>query len=325
MKNRSVLVTGATGFVGAHLIATLIKNGYTNITAIIRSEASLHKLQYILNLHNIASFDNYLTIVKGELNDYQFLKEHFTGISVVFHTAAIVSFTKGREREVISQNVHITECCTEAAMECGVDRFVHVSSIAALHTPIYPELSNENSIISNLQSKSAYGISKFLSENVVRKAQTRGLNCTIVLPAVILGEGDTKYGGSPKLLKLYSTKQPFYTDGIIGYVGVEDVARALMIISEKDKAKGERYILCSENLSFYDIFTICSGNSPKYKLPELVLNTLKQIINLINKIGISTQLSGSTLDTLQEKCAYDGTKITKELNFDYTPIKNIKK
>lgn len=324
MKNREVVVTGGGGFVGAHLIATLITHNYTNITAIIHNDSSLSKLKYILNLYNINIDHTALTIAIGELNDYQFIKELFQTKSVIFHTAAIVSFAKGREQEVISQNVHITECCIEAALECKVQRFIHVSSIAALHTLPYPEKTTENSIVQTLNSKSAYGISKFLSENVVWKAVTRGLNCTVVLPAVILGQGNPHHGGSPKLLQLYSKSTIFYTEGITGYVSVTDVANSMILISERSESIGERYILCSENLSFREIFTICSGSEPKYKLPSAILQAAKHTLQFINQLGITTALSSSTLDTLQEKSIYDGSKITKQLSFNYTAIKDIK-
>ncbi|MEG1634051.1 MAG: NAD-dependent epimerase/dehydratase family protein [Rikenellaceae bacterium] len=321
MKNRSVVVTAAAGFVGAHLIAALINNNYTDITAIVHNNRSLPKLKYILNLYNIDINNRSVKIVIGELTDYLFIKEIFQGKNIVFNTAAVVSFSKSRESEMISSNVRITECLTEAARECGIDKFVHVSSIAALGTTPYPEKITENSIIQTLQSKSAYGISKFLSENVVWKASSRGLNCTVALPAVILGNGDPRYGGSPKLTKLYSKCTLFYTEGITGYVSVEDVVRALILMSEKDESTGQRYVLCSENLSFREIFTLCSTSEPKYKLPDWLLTTAKHVIQFINTIGITTPVSSSTLDTLREKCAYNGDKITKQLSFNYTPLK----
>ncbi|MEG1934614.1 MAG: GDP-mannose 4,6-dehydratase, partial [Rikenellaceae bacterium] len=101
MKNRSVVVTAAAGFVGAHLIAALINNNYTDITAIVHNNRSLPKLKYILNLYNIDINNRSVKIVIGELTDYLFIKEIFQGKNIVFNTAAVVSFSKSRESEMI--------------------------------------------------------------------------------------------------------------------------------------------------------------------------------------------------------------------------------
>ncbi len=321
IKSSNIAVTGASGFIGAHLVATLLKDGYTNVVAMMSSDKSQTKLIKILDLYDISPTTSSLTIKYGDLCYYKDVEDIFKNIDIIFHTAAKVDLS-GSDN-LIYDNVLMTECVVAAATKFNVKRLVHVSSIATLEPPVYPKLCTENMPINSISNKSNYAISKLYCENVIWRAAAEGLNVSVVLPSVVLGTGSTP-SGSASLLDIYSNTLGFYSDGVMGYVYVEDVAKAMILLAFDNKAVGEKYILSSENISYKELFTRCaaakSNKTPKHRAGRRTLSFISHTISILNKIGLQLPISSRTPYVLGEKSLYDGSKISKELGFVYTPI-----
>ncbi len=321
VKESNIVVTGASGFIGAHLVATLLKGGYKAVTAVMSSERSLDKLTAILNLYNLPLNNESLTFRYIDLCYYKDTEEMFKGKDIVFHAAAKVDFAAGEN--LIYDNVLMTECVVAAAQKSKVKRFIHVSSIATLEPPLYPKVCNENMTISSSAHKSHYAISKFYCENIVLRAAEEGLNISIVLPSVVVGRGATSTG-SASLLDIYSNTFGFYSRGVMGYVYVKDVARAMIAVATNSQAIGERYILSSENISYKDLFTLCAAakhkRAPGYKVGKITISLASFIISILTKLNVKLPINSSTPQILDNKALYDGSKIVDHLGFSYTPI-----
>lgn len=323
-KNCNILVTGASGFVGSHLVTHLLLEGYTRVTALLSSESSLSKLSSQLERYHLSLDTPSLRVCYADLCCYDVIEPLLEGVDVVFHAAARVDLGSGET--LIHDNVLMTECLVSAAVKHKVGRFVHVSSIATLEEKYLPAHINEQTSATTLQGKSAYSISKIYSENIVwRAALTEGLAATIVLPAVILGKGSE--GGSSSLLRIYSNTLGLYTPGSMSYVSVEDVARAMVLLAFREDAIGDSFILSSDNLSYKELFTLCakaaSHRQPRVCIGGKMLSFLGSLLNFVIKCGVKLPINGSTLSILNRAVFYDGSKVKLRYDFKYTPISEV--
>lgn len=244
-----ILLTGATGFLGAHTCASLLQKGYA-VRACKRQNSSLKEFETIFAFRFGEEWKKYadkVEWVEAEIHDYDKLADAMEGIEAVFHLAAVVSFWPKRREELFYTNVEGTANMVNVALAAKVPWFIHASSIAAIgRDEKHPVISEENEWIdSDLNSQ--YAISKNLAEREVWRGREEGLKASIVNPGVILGEGDWNKG-SCRLLKKVMNGMPYYTDGQNGYVDVLDVAEAMILLYDK-KIDGERILLVGENLS----------------------------------------------------------------------------
>ncbi|MFI3321056.1 MAG: NAD-dependent epimerase/dehydratase family protein [Rikenellaceae bacterium] len=321
---KKVAVVGSSGFVGSHLVRELINRNVEQIVCIVRGSKSVEKLGYTLQKFGLDCSHSSIEIMEGDFDDFLFLKECFSGCDAVFNCAAKVSFDKNDKKSIISTNVLITECIVEAVKECEVEHFIHLSSIASLASN-GGQLIDEESYPTTLEGKSDYSKSKFYSENVVWRATTEGVNCTVLLPAVIIGDGDSRNGGSAKLTAIFSKRQLFYAEGVTGFVWVEDVARAMADVCGDKRAFSERYILCSDNLSFRELGEILSGQKSRIRLSKRMICAIQKIVKICENLKISVKISNSLLSNLINRRYYSGEKIKRDLGFNYNTLKDIKR
>lgn len=235
------LVTGGSGLVGNELIKQLLAAG--------------KQVRAIYNKTPLANFASpNLQQIQCNILDVVALEEAMNGVEQLYHCAAIVTFNPRRKQEMYKINIEGTANVVNAALEAGVKKMVHVSSVAALgrireNGPI-TELMNWTEETSN----SAYGQSKFLAEMEVWRGIAEGLEAVMVNPTIILGAGNWNEG-STKLFQSVYNEFPWYTEGTTGFVNVKDVARAMIQLMESS-IKSERFILSAENKSYKEVFNI---------------------------------------------------------------------
>ncbi|KAA5533687.1 NAD-dependent epimerase/dehydratase family protein [Taibaiella lutea] len=236
-----ILVTGASGFLGLHLLQALAQQPLP-----------------VLALYNKhvpdVSFPN-VSFRQCDLLDPFAVEDCMKGITHVYHCAAIVSFDPAFKKRMIEENVAATANVANAALEAGIEKLVHVSSVAALGRVLYNgEASiNEETHWEESKTNSAYAESKYLSEMEVWRAMAEGLNAVIVNPSLILGEGDWERS-SAKLIQIVAKEFPWYTLGVNGWVDAKDVAAAMVLLMDSD-ISDERFIISCGNFSYKDIFT----------------------------------------------------------------------
>ncbi|TNE60368.1 MAG: SDR family NAD(P)-dependent oxidoreductase [Bacteroidetes bacterium] len=242
MKPRKVLVTGANGFVGSYLTRLLVRNGYS-VRAIYLDGTPKDLVQEV---------EAEVEWVPCDIRDKARLKTAFSGITDVCHCAALVSFKAREVDRMMEINVGGTANLIDQALESGVQKFVHVSSVAALgRSTERPHLDEQSEWIPN-PNYSQYQISKYRSEQEVWRGHKQGLPVAIVNPTIILGSGYWDIG-SCRMFKQIHKGLALWPIGHNGVVDVRDVAGFMFRMLESN-ATGQRYILNARNISFRELF-----------------------------------------------------------------------
>lgn len=319
-----VAVAGATGMIGGHLVAQLLIAGYKNIVLIVRNRQKVTQLRNILLFYNINLDSCDINIIECSLYDLNSIVDILEGVDILYDCAAIVSFDESQSYRVIKDNVRMTQLLCESALRANIKRFIYVSSIATLSSKDPNASVTESDGINTIVSKRAYDVSKFFSENEVWRTYERGLNVVVVNPAVVIGYGDINGDNTPRYFKMMQGRMPFYFDGVMGYVSAEDVSRAMITLSTSDGVVGKRFILCSDNLSYKDLFTKMAYSlgvpAPNIRVRRIVIKTLAFIVSVINKIGIRTMLGSDIILSAANRKTYDGTMIQRKVGFKYSSL-----
>lgn len=323
-SNRAIIVCGATGMVGSYLTVELLKQGYSDITAISRSKKATQRLKDRLFSCGVGEKFQDIKIAMGRLDDVEFLAGIFKKGAVVYNAAAKVTFSRSNASQLVRDNVTITAAIVEAMRRSQADLLIHTSSIAALDSN--HKVIDESCLISSLSGRSPYAISKFYSESEIEKGRINGLKAIIVEPSVILGSGSWNMKHISGLFKMISRGMPLTFSGVTGYVDVVDVARAMVTLESEPNAIGQRYIISSDNLSYQQLFgSIARGLGRKrrsVKVSDRLLRSLSKITQKLERLALPTVVDSTTLECLYSKQLYDGSKIERESSFRYSDIDN---
>lgn len=325
--SRPVAVTGATGMVGSHLVAELLRAGYGNITLVVRSAARVANIRTTLRRLGVAEPEGVLHIVETELDNPDRLAALMPGIDTVFNCAARIMSGRLTPQELIANNVTIARNVTDWCLRSGVRKLIHVSSIAVLGDPASPDAPiTEACEPDDIEHYAAYGRSKYYAEAEVRRGAAAGLPVVTVLPGVILGEGDASAGNSAALIPAVSCGQPFYTNGLMSYVDVRDVVRALVLLDSHPDAVGQRFILSAGDLSYRRLITLAAraAGRPRPFIPigrgavNVAYAAMRCAIRLhiVADRGVTRENLGSVLRHVR----YDGEQIVRRYGFRYTPL-----
>ncbi|TPN87535.1 NAD-dependent epimerase/dehydratase family protein [Aquimarina algicola] len=322
-----VLVTGATGLVGTHMLIKLIKE-QSQIRALYRTEAKKEKAKTVF-LSYFSKKEEYLfdTIdwVKADINDIPALSEAFKGITHVYHCAAIISFDISQYKKLRKVNIEGTANIVNLSLVHNVQKLCHVSSIATLGDSINGQLIDENAEWNPEVKNSVYAITKYGAEMEVWRGTQEGLNAIIVNPGVIIGPGFF-YDGSGYIFKKIYNGMPYYTNGVTGYVGIEDVVNLMFLLTNSEFTR-ERYIVVSENLSFQKAFEMIAKHLQK-PIPK------KEITPFLMKGAYYMQRFGRVLFNTKQvifkpsiksafsKSIYKNDKIIQALDYNFIPIEN---
>lgn len=286
-----ILVTGGTGLVGAHLLFDLCKSG-KQVRALKRNISTIANVEKVFSYYSTNSIELLKNIdwVDVDLLDVYSLIEAMEGITEVYHCAAMVSFEPKHETEMMKINVEGTANMVNAALEKGVKKFCHVSSIATIGRSEHVSLSAEDTFWKSSPDNSNYSISKYAAEREVWRASEEGLDVIIVNPSLIIGPGNWEQSSSNMFRKGFKGIK-YYTNGANGFVDVRDVA-ALMILLMDSKIKNQRFILNAENTSYKYFFDLMHQEFGK---PMSSVKVGKVLSNLAWRAGkIYCSLTGGT-------------------------------
>ncbi|MFH1657636.1 MAG: NAD-dependent epimerase/dehydratase family protein [bacterium] len=309
-----ILVTGATGFLGHHLIKRLIKDN-CSVRILKEETASLDFLK-----DTVSS----LEIIIGDIRNEADVEKAIAGCEVVFHLAGLISYWSKLNPLQTDINVKGTRNIANACLSRGVKKLIYVSSTVTAGTSAQG-LADEQTPYNLSYLKINYCDSKFLAENEIRQAAAKGLNTAIICPGSMYGEGDIR---KIKSDLTFSFKFPFnflYISGGLGVVDVEDVVEGLIKAWQID-SRGERYILVGENLSFYEIRKIIAeelGRKPPFIcLPNwflIPLSYLFLVISLFN--GKKPKLTPEMVRFNKIKFYFSNKKATQELGIKFKPFR----
>ena len=312
--NKHILVTGGTGFVGSYLLRFLLQKGYSNIRAIKRPGSPLDLVQ------DIASKIEWIDC---DILDLIGLEDAMQGIDQVYHSAAIISFLP-TERDFMHQvNVEGTTNIVNICLHHGIEKLVHVSSIAAIGRTKEGITISEKSKWERSPFNSKYAISKWMAELEVWRGVAEGLNANVVNPSMILGAGRWE-DGPQKFFKAVWDEIGYYPRGTNGFVDVRDVVRMMVQLMESD-ISGERIIANSDSISYQQIMKLISSSLDK-KAPAKPLTPLLTQI-LWRSEWLKSKFSGKAPRVTKETALhtsrtfyYDNSKSKQLLNFEYLSI-----
>lgn len=322
-----ILVTGGTGLVGAHLLYQLTSQN-KEVRAIYRTPDRLQTVQKVFSYYTDAVEDLFSRIdwVQADITEVPSLEKAFVDVDFVYHVAAFVSFDPKDYSKMRQVNIEGTAHIVNCAIACNVKKLCFVSSIAAIGDAEHTELvTEENDWVLDAKS-SGYAITKHGAEMEVWRASQEGVDVIIVNPGVILGAGFWEVNTGflfAKAAKGFS----FYTQGVTGFVGVSDVAAAMLKLMSSD-LKNERFILVAENVSFQSLFSQIAKHfgkkAPTVYISKRKTSLLRRIDSMISFFtGRKRRITRNSERSLHQKTYYSSEKIKKSVGFEFMPLKTV--
>ena len=319
-----ILVTGATGLVGGHLLWHLLQI-HNKVVAIRRKTSSIDALKAIFSFYgsDVEALLQKIEWREADVLDLDSLSLAFQDIDIVYHCAAVVSLSSGSET-MTDTNVSGTKNIVELALQNNITKLCYVSSIAACGQSVDNNFIDENTNWKNTDNRNAYSRSKYYAELEVWKGIEKGLNAVIVNPGVILGVSGSQTGSSQIFFQV-KKGLAFYTSGGTGYVDVRDVVR-LMILLLTSEISGERFIVVSENCNNKKILSWMADGFGK-KRPQILIS--KRPMMLIGSISefagqvfrFKPLIDKSMARSVSHLEKFSNEKVKIEFSFDFIPIK----
>ena len=252
--SKTILITGANGFLGSAITKLALKKGY-RVNVLIRRSS---------DIKNIENFKKKLNFFYGDLRDFDSLHLPFKESNFIFHVAADYRLWARKKTEIYASNVLGTENIAIKALELN-KKLIYTSSVATIGLRD-DKISDETSKSSFDDMTGDYKKSKYLAEKIVKNLVTkRDLQAVIVNPSTPIGPGDIKPTPTGKIiLDMLKKKIPAYVDTGLNFVHVDDAAEGHFLAMKYGKV-GERYILGGENMSFKDFLDCVAeyGKVPK--------------------------------------------------------------
>lgn len=238
-----ILITGATGFTGSYILRYLVEQGHA-VRAIYRRQSPFDL---------VAPVRDKVEWVQADVLDIPALEQAFHGVTQVYHTAATVSFSPADNQRMMHVNVQGTANLVNLALDHGVEKFLHLSSVAAIGKTASKATLSERIPWERSKYNSPYAVSKFRSEREVWRGIAEGLNAVILNPSIMLGGGFWNHG-TGRMFSRVAEGLRFYPMGGTSLVDVRDVARIAIQLMASDIA-GERFIVTSEFWPYQKLLT----------------------------------------------------------------------
>ena len=351
----AVFITGATGFIGSHIARTYLDNGHP--VAVLHREGSGYGMLadvadrviwHVGDILDIPSLEAAINPNRSRSGmpvmrqpDHGRCAGAIPDVSVdVIHAAAIVSFVPKDRDQMEKVNVEGTANVVNVCLKAGVRKLGYVSSVASLGKPVAKgEEVGESTVITEDQKweesplNSNYAKTKYRAELEVWRGVAEGLNVVMVNPTVVLGAGDWTRS-SLQLIKYVHDERPFYTDGLVNYVDVLDVAESLYrlmqsdITGDPDRDDGpadRRYILNGGTIPYRallgQIATAIGKRPPTVRVPPLLTRMLWPIEAVRSWLTGGTPLiTRETARSASAQYRFDGHKIEQVTGFQYRPL-----
>jgi dihydroflavonol-4-reductase len=251
-----VLITGATGFIGSHVVRALLARG-DDVRVTVRPNSPVKALEG-LDVERVTA----------DITDRQAMRRAARGIERAFHVAGSVNLRMPGE-QLLRVNAEGTRTVLDACLAEGVERAVHVSSVAAIG-PARPGGALDERHVRAGPLGIPYADAKHAAEVEALRVAARGLDVIVACPAHVLGAGDDRRSSTEVVRRFLLRRIPAYVDGAINIVDVQDVAAGLLLCDERGRP-GERYILGTRNYTWQRLFAelqrISGVEAPALRLP----------------------------------------------------------
>lgn len=310
-SNNNILITGATGFIGKHLISLIADDGnYKHVSVLVRRNSKNADINFIRTaLKNVK-------ITEGDITDINSLRKATEGCNYIINLAGKADYKKTRDLEDV--NVRGVENICKVALENNTEKLVHISSTASLgHSENINDIRDE-SYSFNLYGKGYhYAESKHRGDEICLNYHERhGLPVIICMPSEVYGEYG--YETAKNILDLLNF--PVAWNGGTSVVYVKDVAWGILEALRNGR-NGEKYIIASDNMTIYEIIHKCLKAADKhsriYRIPNFILNYPLRYISSVQEIlGFSPLFDPHVIRYATKYWFVSSEKAQKELNFN---------
>jgi len=324
-----ILVTGATGFLGRHLVSQLLETGAA-VRGLCRSsprpEQARDGRQQPLACASGSEPSVSLEWSHGDVRDPASLKKAMVGVTYVYHVAGRIDFD-ARDLELMrAVNIQGTRNVLTAAKEAGVQKIVHVSSVSTIGAvPTADRTLNEDDFGEGLGVDLPYPASKLAGEQVALDFAANGLPVVIANPTYMGGPGDVNLG-SVHTAASFVRGQVWVglTTGGFGYTDIRDAARGLQLAMEKG-VSGRRYIIGGTNIllrEYHELLgKLTNRRAPRFRLPPSLAEPLAVVGRFYYRmLGLKPYVTRGDVRMGRHYWLFDYTRAKSELGFTPRPV-----
>ena len=307
------LITGATGHLGNVLARELVSRG--------------ERVRALLLPNDIHCPLDGLDVecVEGDVLDPESLENAMEHVDTVYHLAGIISILPGANTVMQRVNVEGVRNVATAALNAGVQRFIHVSSVHAFQRMPEGTIVDETAPLAVENAAGTYDMTKAQGTQAVLESFRQGLNAVIACPSAIIGPYD--FRGSllgSTLFRFAKQRFQFLVPGAYDFVDVRDVAHGLTLARDNGRA-GEIYILSGTYATLQEAkatvqraANVCSGHLVlPWRIATACAGAAQHIYRLAH---LKPQFTPYALRTLRENARFSSEKARRELGFQTRPL-----
>lgn len=306
------VVTGPSGHLGTNLVRELLERGH-EVRALCYDRAEA-----------LDGLD--VERVEGDVRDRASLAAAFAGCDALFHLAGVIDITGGTGPLLRPVNVDGVRNAAEAALEVGVRRMIHVSSVHAYDAYRLGRPLDESSPQCASARHPGYDLSKADGERELRAVIDRGLDAVVVNPTGIVGPYDwlpSLFGGF--LLGLFKGQIVALPRGGFDFVDVRDVAGGILAAHERGRT-GQNYLLSGTTCSLHELATvgadIAQVRGPRFEIPISLCHRFAPIDGIAARLTRKPRrLTHYSIETLDAQISIDGSRAREELGYAPRPLR----
>jgi len=308
-----VLVTGATGFVGANVARLLVAEGH-RVRVLARSASRLTVLEGCP-----------VEVVHGDILERDAVIRALRGCAAVFHIAADYRLWAKDPGEIYRNNVEGTRTVLGACVRARVERVIYTSSVGTLGTPRHGGPGTETTPVGLDDMIGPYKRSKFLAERVAEEYAARGLPVVIVNPTNPIGPWDVKPTPTGQIVLDYLLGRMVATlDTGLNLIHVADVARGHLLAAQRGRM-GEKYILGCQNCSLTEVFQMLASitgiRAPGLRVPHALIFLVALVNEGVARVtGHPPRVPITGVRMARKPMYFSAEKAVRELGLPQTPV-----
>jgi dihydroflavonol-4-reductase len=301
-----VLVTGANGFTGSHLVKALCDRG-DRVIAYVRPESDRSRLQGLP-----------IEYADGDITDTAALTRAMQDVAIVFHIAAYVELGLVNAVKMERANVQGTAAVLAAMRSAGVAKLLYCSTIG-IFGDTQGRVIDETFQREQQSFSSAYDSTKYKAQQLVDQAVREGLQAVSVMPSGIFGADDPHFLPVLQAFKQGKLKVWAGGDRVTGIVQVDDLVTGMLLAIEQGQA-GSYYILSAGDLTtrqMFEIFSRETGVPAPKEAPKAIVRVVANILDMIGRVtGWQPPIDRERAHYVYDRCVrVSGAKAMRELGW----------
>jgi dihydroflavonol-4-reductase len=310
LKARKILVTGGSGFIGSVVVRTLLREG-AEVRCLLRPTSKLDRLAGL-------TYER----ADGDVRDPDSLKRALTGCQGVIHLAGVSSWEQIDSPLMGEVTEGGTRNLLQAAREARVEKFVFVSTAAAINASDEPKVFDETAPFELAGTGLNYAIHKHAAEQMCLAFFREGLPVVIVNPTEVYGPNDTELITAGNLVDFAKSSPVMVCSGGTSVAYVDDVALGTVRALERGRP-GERYILGGENLKVKDLAAVTLELlGQKKRVMVLPNSVIRGVARGALGLGIPVPFNPRVIPYATRYWFVDSSKATRELGVTFRPARD---